>query len=247
MMSVMSSPLILGLGLLVLSAVLLQRVIKRLLRRWQRANGADWGNRAVNRVDGWIRLHCTRYHRLDYQPIALPESGPAIVVSNHISGLDALILITACRRPLRFLIAKEQYHRFGLNWLYRAAGCIPVDRRGRPEQAFRAAVKALAAGEVVAVFPHGTIDGHQSPRRIKAGACKLASLAGCPIYPAYISGVKGAGHTLLALPLRSRARLENFAPIYCRADETKACTGTLQALLNGPAGARASDSARPAS
>jgi len=74
-------------------------------------------------------------------------------VSNHVSGLDPLLLIAATRRPLRFVIAREEYERWGLRWLLHAVGCIPIARGRNPRSALSAARAALEAGEVVALFP----------------------------------------------------------------------------------------------
>jgi 1-acyl-sn-glycerol-3-phosphate acyltransferase len=63
------------------------------------------------------------------------------------------LIVAACRKPIRFMIAKEEYERFGLQWLFRAAGCIPVARSGRVEIAFRATLAALNNAEVVVLFP----------------------------------------------------------------------------------------------
>jgi 1-acyl-sn-glycerol-3-phosphate acyltransferase len=212
-------------------------VIFLALLRWGwrltgRAAEVDWGGPWINRVDGFGRIFCRRYHRLRGDSLYLPESGPAIVVANHISGLDPFLLIAASRRRLRFIIASEQYHRFGLHWLFRAAGCIPVDRKGRPERAFRAALKALAEGEVVALFPHGTIHLDSEPyRRLKPGAVRLAQLADCPIYPARIDGVRAAGRILLPVVLRGRATIENFPPIECSARDPGDCLSAIEQVL----------------
>ncbi len=197
------------------------------------ANEVDWGWAWMNRLDGLNRLFCWHYHRLQADCIALPEQGPAILVANHISGLDPLLLIAASPRPLRFIIAAEQYHRFGLNWLFRAVGCIPVDRQGRPERAFRVALKALAAGEVVALFPHGTIHlDSDPPRRLKPGAVRLAQLAHCPITPVRLDGVKGQGHIFRPVLLRARAKIENLPQLLCDGQEASACLHQLQQRLD---------------
>lgn len=189
---------------------------RRGMRALERAHIADWGGRWVNRIDGFNRLFCHYFHRLSADCLPLPESGPALVVANHVSGLDPLLLIAASRRPLRFIIAAEQYHRFGFHWLFRAAGCIPVDRRGRPERAFREALKALAAGEVVALFPHGTIHlDSEPPRPLKRGVARLAQLAACPVYPVRLVGIKGEGQVVLAAFRRGAPRLTSHAPINC--------------------------------
>jgi 1-acyl-sn-glycerol-3-phosphate acyltransferase len=197
-----------------------------------RAAQVDWGGPLVNHIDGFGRILCNRYHRLQGDSLYLPESGPAIVVANHISGLDPFLLIAASKRRLRFIIASEQYHRFGLNWLFRASGCIPVDRKGRPERAFRAALKALAEGEVVALFPHATIHLDSDPyRKLKPGAVRLAQLADCPIYPARIDGVRAAGGLLLPVLLRGRATIENFPAIDCSGRAPGDCLSEVERML----------------
>lgn len=221
----------------VLSAyALLAAALFLLWRLWRaigEANEVDWGRGWMNRLDGLNRLLCWRYHRLKADCIALPGQGPAILAANHISGLDPLLLMAASPRPLRFIIAAEQYHRFGFTWLFRAVGCIPVDREGRPERAFRAALKALEEGEVVALFPHGTIHlDSDPPRRLKAGAVRLAQLAHCPISPVRIEGVKAQGRIFLPVLLRADARIENFPLLSCEEMETAECLQRLQQTLD---------------
>ena len=202
--------------LILLLASLGLLLVHRALRAFDRAHVADWGGRWVNRIDGFNRLFCHRFHRLSADGLPLPESGPALVVANHVSGLDPLLLAAASRRPLRFIIAAEQYHRFGLRWLFRAAGCIPVDRGGRPERAFREALKALAAGEVVALFPHGAIHlDSEPPQPLKRGVARLAQLADCPVYPVRIEGVKGEGQVVRGVFRRGNPRLTSHAPLNC--------------------------------
>lgn len=212
--------------------VLIYYLLRSLWRAAGAANEVDWGRPWMNRLDGLNRLLCWRYHRLQADCIELPQEGPAILTANHISGLDPLLLIAASPRPLRFIIAAEQYHRFGLTWLFRAVGCIPVDRQGRPERAFRAALKALADGEVIALFPHGTIHlDSDPPRRLKPGAVRLAQLANCPITPVRLAGVKAQGRIFLPVVLRGHAKIRNFPPLSCNGQEAAACLHQLQLLL----------------
>lgn len=180
----------------------------------QRHHRTDYGSRWLNWLEGLNRLFCHQFHRLECDDLDLPESGPAVVVANHVSGLDALLLIAASTRPLRFMIAREQYNIPVLRSLFRAIGCIPVDRTGRPEKAMREAIAALEAGEAVALFPHGRIHlPDDPPRKLKGGAARLAARAGCTIHPALVDGVAGAGHILPALVMRGHARLRVLPPI----------------------------------
>lgn len=107
----------------------------RLMRRLEAANKADWGGKWLNRLDGLNRIFCRKFHRLRHAKLHLPAKGGALLASNHVSGLDPLLLIAASRRPLRFMIAREQYDRWWLRWLFRAIGCIPVERSRNPRAA----------------------------------------------------------------------------------------------------------------
>lgn len=203
------------LGLLVLLIVVGAWLAARGLRACRAATRADWGRPWLNTLDGLNRIFCRRFHRLHAVQLPLPGHGPALVVANHVSGLDPLLMIAASHRPLRFIIAREQYERFGLRWLLRAVGCIPVDRAASPHRALAAARHALQHGEVVALFPHGRIHlDTEGPARLKPGILHLAKLSGAPVYPLRIDGVRGAGRTLSAVFRRSRARLTVYPHIF---------------------------------
>ena len=167
-------------GLLLFGFLLILWWLWRTTMRWFEANGHDiWGNPWFHRLDGANRLFCRLYHRLQHDPITLPKTGGAVLVANHISGLDPLLLGAATDRPLHFLVAREEYERFGTRWFFRGAHSIPVDRSTKPARAFRAALAALSRGEVIAVFPHGGIVQPGGPEKpLKSGALRMAQLAG---------------------------------------------------------------------
>lgn len=199
-----------------------------------RAAKVDWQLKGINWVDGLIRLLCKHVHGLnETQQVPLPANGPAIVVANHVSGLDPLLLISACRRPLRFLIAREEYERPGLNWLFKASGCIPVDRSGRPEKALRQALRALEQGEVVVLFPHGKIHlDSDPPLKIKGGVARLACWSRAPIYPVRIEGVKGQGKVALAPLLPSNVILTIHEAQFCEPEQMKDCLAEITKAIS---------------
>jgi len=198
-------------GVLILGSVWLFRKLGQLGRRYA---GADWGGPFLNHLDGLMRLFCQRFHRLQYEPLPVPDSGGAIVAANHLSGLDPIVLSAASRRPLRFVIATEQYEQRMLRWFYDLIGCIPVDRTGSPEKAFYAARRALSRGEIVVLFPQGRIRRPEDERKpLKRGVIALAAMADVPIIPARISGIGGVGRLVSAVFIRSRARIHAGDPI----------------------------------
>ncbi|MCR4347914.1 MAG: 1-acyl-sn-glycerol-3-phosphate acyltransferase [Sulfuricaulis sp.] len=195
-----------------------------LLRLCEVANGADWGSRWLNRLDGLNRIFCRRFHHLVHEPLNLPATGGALVASNHVSGLDPLLLIAASPRPLRFLIAREQYDRWWLRWLFRAVGCIPLERTRNPRSALEAARKALKRGEIVALFPHGRIHlDHHEPAPLKRGIALLASHTGVAIHPVRIEGIRAQGMTVTAVFIPSRACILSFVPLHCAGQEDEHC------------------------
>ena len=177
---------------------------------------ADWNHFIINVIDGWIRIYCRYYHHFIYQPIPVSNNGPTLLACNHLSGLDPFLIVAACRRPIRFMIAIEEYERFGLQWMFRLAGCIPVERSGRVETAFRSTLAALHNGEVVVLFPEGGINRTELPlRKLKPGIIKLAKMAKVPITALRVEGMRGQGHTVSPLFLPSQSRLYVLPELDC--------------------------------
>ncbi len=179
----------------------------------RRHNRTDWGVNWVSWFAGWNRFYCRWYHGLRGEKIVFPE-GPVLLISNHISALDPLIMAAACERPLRFLVAKEEYEKPLFNWLLKDAGCIPVDRGGRVEKAFREAIRQLEKGEVVALFPHGGMHKDSEPHKpLKRGVFKLAEIMQCSIVVVRVTGIRFPGSTIRSLILPGRVKVKVFNSI----------------------------------
>ncbi len=188
----------------------------RLMVAADRANVADWGCKWRNRLDGLNRLFCRWMHGLDDEIVHLPPDQGQLVVANHLSGVDGNLLLAKTDKPLHFIIAREQYNRFGLKWLFKLGGFIPVDRNGRPDKAMSAALETLANNGAVAIFPQGHIHRHIPAGRLKRGVTFLACRSGAPVYPFHISGVRGAGRNVSAVFMRDRVTVKAFAPVTCK-------------------------------
>lgn len=117
----------------------------------------------------------------------IPEFGPAILASNHISYLDPLILgFVADRRHrrVRFLAKAELFDKQPLGALLRNGKQIPVTRESSAAAgSLDAAVQALREGECVTVFPEGTISLDLEPMVGKSGTARLARESGVPVLP----------------------------------------------------------------
>ena len=147
----------------------------------------------------------------------IPARGAAIIVCNHVSFMDALVVGAASPRPLRFLMDKPIYDSPWLNWWFRLMGAIPVDADRRDPGSVRHALtevsRALRRGEVVMVFPEGrlTTDGEVHPFR--RGLELILARDAVPVVPAGLAGLWGSwtshrgGRALTKLPRRRRARV----------------------------------------
>ncbi len=122
----------------------------------------------------------------------IPETGPVLLASNHISYLDPLTLAyvaNARRRHVRFLAKAELFDKRGLAPLLRGAEQIPVERgSANAADALRGAIDALARGECVTVFPEGTISLDLEPMAGKSGTARLARASGVAVTPVGLWG-----------------------------------------------------------
>jgi 1-acyl-sn-glycerol-3-phosphate acyltransferase len=153
----------------------------------------------VRALRGVNRLFCSTYHQLTIQsPCRLPRSGPAILVCNHMSGLDPLLLQAMSTRVVVWMMAKEYYEIKALAWFFRMIEAIPVSRNGRDAAATRSALRALEKGNVLGIFPEGRIETTRDLLPFQTGVAMMAIKTGVPIYPAYIDGTTRGKEMLVA-------------------------------------------------
>lgn len=122
----------------------------------------------------------------------IPAEGPAVVATNHISYLDFVFCGAGTRkqrrRRVRFVAKRETFTHPVTGPLMRAMRHISVDRGGDTEATLREVREALAAGDLVGMFPEGTINRSFVPSDGKPGAARMALEAGAPLVPCAIWG-----------------------------------------------------------
>ncbi|GAB3351826.1 MFS transporter [Chromohalobacter beijerinckii] len=148
---------------------------------------------------------------------SVPARGAALVVCNHVSFMDALILGGGCPRPLRFLMDRPIYESRWLNWFFRIAGAIPVDSErcdpGGVRRALDEVSHALRQGEVVMLFPEGRLTPDGEMQRFRRGVDIILARDPVPVVPAGLAGLWGSwtsnrgGKALTKWPRRFRARV----------------------------------------
>jgi 1-acyl-sn-glycerol-3-phosphate acyltransferase len=142
----------------------------------------------------------------------LPTTGAAIVVCNHVSYVDALLLMAASPRPIRFLMDHRIFRVPVLGWLFRLAKAIPIAPQSEDPAAYAAAFAAadavLADGDLLGLFPEGAItrDGQLQP--FKPGVMKILAQRPVPVVPVALHNLWGSyfsrveGGQAMVRPLR---------------------------------------------
>jgi len=155
----------------------------------------------------------------------IPDEGPCLLVCNHVSYVDALLLGGAVRRPVRFVMAKPIYDLPLMNYIFRTGKAIPIDSKERnPEiyqQAFERINEELADGQVVCIFPEGKLTQDGELAEFKTGMEKIVNENRVPVIPMALSGLWGSffshkgGPALTRLPKRfwSRVTLNVGEPV----------------------------------
>ena len=145
----------------------------------------------------------------------IPGTGACLVVANHRSGADPVFLSVITRRNIRFMMAREYYEVPALTWLFRALGCIPVNRDGHDLSATKTTLKLLRDGRCVGIFPQG---GIQSDEELvadagKEGAALFALKTATPVIPFYIDGSPALQNVFAAVFFPSRTRVYCGTPL----------------------------------
>jgi acyl-[acyl-carrier-protein]-phospholipid O-acyltransferase / long-chain-fatty-acid--[acyl-carrier-protein] ligase len=146
-------------------------------------------------MPAWIDVPIEILARMLYRVRVLGAShipaGGALIVSNHLSYVDVMVLQLSCPRPLRFVAYRGPGTGRLLNWIFDKAGVILVPP-GTSTQWLKSTVKALREGELVCVFPEGGISRTGQLMAIQRGYELIAQKAAVPVVPAAIDGLWGS-------------------------------------------------------
>lgn len=121
----------------------------------------------------------------------LPATGGVLLIANHISYVDVVVLQLVCPRPIRFVGHKGLRRNRFFSWCFDVAGCIDLDPQV-PREGLRKAVQALQRGEVVCLCPEGHISRTGQLLELKRGFDVIARQASAPVLAASIDGLWGS-------------------------------------------------------
>jgi acyl-[acyl-carrier-protein]-phospholipid O-acyltransferase/long-chain-fatty-acid--[acyl-carrier-protein] ligase len=125
----------------------------------------------------------------------VPDRGPAVLVSNHVSWLDAFLIGAAERRRIRFVMSREIYQGSRIKWLYRLMDVILISAKDPPRQVLQSLQQtrqALDQGHLVGLFAEGAITRTGLIQQFRPGLEHALRDSDYPIIPVYIGGMWGS-------------------------------------------------------
>jgi acyl-[acyl-carrier-protein]-phospholipid O-acyltransferase/long-chain-fatty-acid--[acyl-carrier-protein] ligase len=123
----------------------------------------------------------------------LPDRGGALLIPNHVSWLDGLMLLLVSSRPIRMMVYAGHFESRFMRWLADLWGAILLGTKPKSiAGAIRTAREALQAGELVCIFPEGAISRTGQIMTFKPGALKILDGADVPVIPVYLDGLWGS-------------------------------------------------------
>lgn len=143
----------------------------------------------------WMLIHTV--YRLEKRGVEhIPADGPALLICNHVSYVDALILAAASQRPIRFVMDHRVFSTPLLAYIFRVSRAIPIaperEDAALKAKAFAEVAAALAQGELVAIFPEGGIAKSSEVAAFRPGVAEILRRTPVPVVPMALSGLWGS-------------------------------------------------------
>jgi 1-acyl-sn-glycerol-3-phosphate acyltransferase len=161
----------------------------------------------------WLLIHSVyRLRKVGLERI--PDQGPALLVCNHVSYVDALVISAGCRRPIRWVMYHQIFKIPVLSFVFRTARAIPIapahEDAEMLERAYAAIARELADGQLVGIFPEGklTLDGEMN--QFRSGILRILERTPVQVVPMALSGLWRSLFT------RNRARLRHATRLFPR-------------------------------
>ena len=143
----------------------------------------------------WLLIHSV--YRLEKEGLEhIPEEGAAVLVCNHVSIVDALIIAAACRRPIRFVMDHRIFRIPVLNFVFRTGRAIPIapakEDPALRDRAYEEIARALERGDLVAIFPEGRITDTGEVYPFRPGIQRIVERTPVPVVPMALRGLWGS-------------------------------------------------------
>jgi 1-acyl-sn-glycerol-3-phosphate acyltransferase len=143
----------------------------------------------------WLLIHTI--HRVSTVDVErIPEEGPAVLVCNHVSYVDAIVILAASPRPIRFVMDHRIFKTPLLGFIFRTGKAIPIAPANEDpwlmEKAFVDIAQALHEGELVCIFPEGKLTRTGEMNAFRGGIAKIVARSQVPVIPMALRGLWGS-------------------------------------------------------
>jgi 1-acyl-sn-glycerol-3-phosphate acyltransferase len=143
----------------------------------------------------WLLIHTV--YRVRQQGLEnIPDEGACIVVCNHVSYVDAIVIAACVRRPIRFVMDHRIFRTPLLSFIFRAMRTIPIasarENSALKQRAFAEVAAALAAGEIVGIFPEGRLTHTGDINPFRPGVRQIVEATAVPVVPMALRGLWGS-------------------------------------------------------
>ncbi|MEI8176195.1 MAG: MFS transporter, partial [Candidatus Omnitrophota bacterium] len=152
---------------------------------------------ALVRLVNWVLAHSVYKLRV-VNSNRVPEEGGALLIANHISYVDAVLILAALKRPVRYIMYRKIYELPVVNLFCRVLKVIPIDRDEGPKAivgALAEARKAIENGELVCIFPEGVLTRTGNMLPFNRGFERIMKGVNAPIIPLYLDNIWGSIYT----------------------------------------------------
>lgn len=142
----------------------------------------------------WLLAH-TIYRLRVHGQTQIPARGGALLVPNHVSWIDGILLLLASSRPIRMLAYADYVNKPGLRWLAKIYKVIPIKDTGGPKAlvaALQTAKEAVQNGELVCIFAEGSLTRSGQLQSFQKGALRIVQGTDAPIIPVYLDELWGS-------------------------------------------------------
>ena len=143
----------------------------------------------------WLLVHT--FYRVDEEGLDnIPDEGPCVLVCNHVSYVDAVVIAACVRRPVRFVMDHRIFRVPLLSFIFRTMRTIPIapakEDAAMKDRAFAEVAKALAEGEIVGIFPEGRLTETGELNPFRPGVQQILAATPVPVVPLALRGLWGS-------------------------------------------------------
>jgi 1-acyl-sn-glycerol-3-phosphate acyltransferase len=147
------------------------------------------------RFIAWVLVHTFYRIRLVHAE-RIPEEGAAVLVCNHVSFVDAVVIMAESPRPIRFVMDHQIFKTWFAGWVFRHAKAIPIAPAHQDPQllarAYERCAQALADGELVCIFPEGKLTRTGDMNQFRHGVTEIIARTPAPVIPMALRGLWGS-------------------------------------------------------